>query len=93
MKKIDIGFLGYGTRALDALMADERFNVKYFLTPASRLCAEVYEAAERYKGLFDFEIIGSLEELTQKISKIRDVFCFLINACPFILTKKNIVIY
>ncbi len=88
MKKINIGFLGYGTRAVDALMADKRFNVKYFLTPRSRLCGEVYEAAEKYKETLSLEIISSKSDLAKRISEIKDVDCFLINACPFILTAE-----
>ena len=88
MTKLDIGFLGYGTRALDALMSDRRFNVKYFLTPKSRLCYDVYECAEKYKDRVNMEIIGSKKELLERISEIKDVSCFLMNACPFILTKE-----
>ncbi len=88
MKKIDIGFLGYGTRALDALMADDRYNVKYFLTPGSRLCDEVYEAADKYKDRVDMEIISTKRELTERMAQINDVACFLMNACPFILTDE-----
>ncbi len=88
MNRINIGFLGYGTRALDALMSDSRFNVKYFLSPRSRLCADVYEAAERYKDSLSLEIIDTKPDLAKRISKINDVRCFLMNACPFILTSE-----
>lgn len=88
MKKIDIGFLGYGTRALDALMADDRFNVRYFLAPRSRLCSDVFEAEKKYKNFLSLEIISTKAELTERISGIKDVECFLINACPFILTEE-----
>lgn len=86
MKKIDVGFLGYGTRALDALMADERFNVKYFLSPRSRLCPDVFEAGEKYKERLKLEIIDTKAQLAQRISEIKDTECFVMNACPFILT-------
>lgn len=88
MEKINIGFLGYGTRALDALMADSRFNVKYFLTPKSRLCEEVYECAEKYSDKVKLEIIENKSELFKRIEEIKDVSCFLMNACPFILTRE-----
>ncbi len=88
MERIDVGFLGYGTRALDALMDDERYNVKYFLAPRSRLCDDVYEAGEKYKKSLRLEIISTKAELAERIKKIKDVRCFIVNACPFILTKE-----
>ncbi len=88
MKKIDVGFLGYGTRAIDALMADDRFNVKYFLAPRSRLCSDVLEAAEKYKARVTLEIIDTKRELSDRIKSINDVRCFVMNACPFILTDE-----
>ena len=51
MERIRIGFLGYGTRALDALMEHDGFEVKYFLAPVSRLCEDVYNARKRYPGI------------------------------------------
>lgn len=86
--KISIGFIGYGTRALDALMSDDRFDVKYFLTPKSRLCSEVFDCAEKYKEQVSLEIIDNKKELLKRISEINDVSCFLMNACPFILTEE-----
>lgn len=86
MQAIDVGFLGYGTRALDALMADSNFNVKYFLTPKSRLCPEVFKAAEDYN--FNLEIIDNKAQLTNRIKEIKNVTTFVMNACPFILTEE-----
>lgn len=88
MDRIDVGFLGYGTRALDSLMADKRFKVKYFLTPKSRLCSDVYNAAERYKADLRLEIIKNKGELLERIKQIKDVRLFVMNACPFILTEE-----
>ena len=84
---IDIGFLGYGTRALDALMADKRFRVKYFFAPRPRLCEDVYNAADRYKDKLKLEIINNKAMLAERFSQITDVSCFLMNACPFILNE------
>lgn len=80
--------MGYGTRALDALMDDNRFEVKYFLTPRSKLCEDVYEAEKKYKDKLKLEIISTKQELLERICIIKDVQCFLMNACPFILTKE-----
>ena len=66
---IEIGFLGYGTRALDALMADSRFRVKYFFVPRSRLCEDVYEAEKKYKDFLEFKIINNKAELLGEIKK------------------------
>lgn len=88
MEKIKIGFLGYGTRALEALMADSRFEVRYFLAPESRLCDEVFECAEKYKDSVKLEIISCKAELVRRIASINDAECFLMNACPFILTEE-----
>ena len=86
MQAIDVGFLGYGTRALDALMADSNFNVKYFLTPKSRLCPEVFKAAEDYN--LNLEIIDNKAQLNNRIKEIKNVTTFVMNACPFILTEE-----
>ncbi|MCD7854499.1 MAG: hypothetical protein LUG66_02655 [Clostridiales bacterium] len=88
MNKIDIGFLGYGTRALEALFQDSRFNVKYFLTPKSRLCDEVWDCEKKYRDKVKMEIISNKAELRDRFAEIKDVKCFLMNACPFILTEE-----
>ncbi len=88
MERIDIGFLGYGTRALDALMANERYHVRYFLAPRSRLCKDVYEAERKYKQSLRLEIIDNKAELAGRIREIKDVRCFIVNACPFILNDE-----
>ena len=85
MEKIKIGFYGYGTRALDALMEHPDFEVLHFLTPASRLCPEVYEAERRYRKEIPMVAVKNRRELTEKIDAIRDVSCFLMNASPIIL--------
>ncbi len=87
MDKINVGFLGYGTRALDALMEDERFEVKRFLAPMSRLCEDVYTAKRRYRDL-DFAIVRNNEELLAAFRGSEGVDCYVMNACPIIL-KRN----
>jgi len=87
-EKIRIGFLGYGTRALDALMEHPLFEVRYFLAPKARLCSEVYDAAERYKEQLTMEVVADNEELAERFAKIDDVDCFLMNACPIILNQR-----
>lgn len=86
MKKIRIGFLGYGTRALDALMESPLFEVRYFLTPKERLCQDVYDAKERYRGRLQMEIIEDNGQLSNRFGEIHDVECFLMNACSIILS-------
>lgn len=87
-EKIRIGFIGYGTRALDALMEHPLFEVRYFLAPKARLCEEVYDAARRYEKQLTMEIVADNEELAKCFGEIRDVDCFLMNACPIILNQK-----
>ena len=87
MDKIKIGFYGYGTRALDALMEHPDFQVLHFLTPASRLCDDVFEAEQRYRDYFPMVTVANRRELTEKIAGIHDVSCFLMNASPIILDK------
>lgn len=87
MDKIKIGFYGYGTRALDALMEHPDFQVLHFLTPASRLCDEVYEARRKYGTYFPMVTVSNRGELTEELGKIHDVSCFLMNASPIILDK------
>lgn len=82
---VRIGFLGYGTRALDALMADSRFDVRYFLTPRKNLCDDVYEAERKYNNHFDMEIIDDAKQLYERIAGIHDVDCFMVNACSIII--------
>lgn len=85
--KIPIGFFGYGTRALDALMHHPAFDVKYNWAPEKRLCSDVYEAAERYKEKISLQIIKDRNDLLAQLKKVNDVRCFLMNASPIILTK------
>lgn len=87
METIKIGFYGYGTRALDALMAHPDFTVMHFLTPKSRLCAEVYEAEQRYRRHFPMVTVSGRKELEREIAGIHDVSCFLMNASPIILDE------
>lgn len=87
-EKIRIGFIGYGTRALDALMGHPLFEVRYFLAPKAKLCEEVYDAARRYEKQFTMEVVADNEELAERFAKIEDVDCFLMNACPIILNQK-----
>lgn len=88
MDKIRTGFLGYGVRALDALMEHPQFDVRYFLTPGSRLCQEVYEAQERYQDLLNMEIVNDNAQLAARFAEISDVDCFVMNACPIILDRE-----
>lgn len=87
MECIEIGYLGYGTRALDALMEDERFHVRYFFTPSKNLCRDVEEAKKRYPGLIYREISGK-KELAEAFGNCADVSCFLMNACSIILNEE-----
>ena len=86
MDKINVGFLGYGTRALDALMAHDGFEVKCFIAPMSRLCEDVYTAKRRYPAL-DFAIVRNNEELLAALREMRGIDCFVMNACPIILRE------
>ncbi len=86
MDKINVGFLGYGTRALDALMAHDGFEVKHFIAPMSRLCEDVYTAKRRYPDL-DFAIVRNNEELLASLREMRGIDCFVMNACPIILRE------
>lgn len=86
MDKINVGFLGYGTRALDALMAHEGFDVKKFIAPMSRLCEDVYTAKRRYRDL-DFAVVRNNEELLAAFQESKGIDCFVMNACPIILKE------
>ena len=83
-EKIKIGFLGYGTRALDALMEHEGFRVEYFIAPLSRLCADVYDARHRYPDI-PFYIAKNNDDLVRIFDKCDKADVFLMNACPIIL--------
>lgn len=85
--KIPVGFYGYGPRALDALMVHPDFEVRYFWTPESRLCREVYEAAERYREVLPMEIIRNRTDLLEHVRQVHDVTCFVMNASPIILNE------
>lgn len=89
MDQINIGFLGYGTRALDALMEHPLFSVKYFIAPQSRLCEDVYEAHAKYSHI-PFYVVRDNDELAAVLSECSDVTCFLMNACPIILNDKTL---
>lgn len=85
--RIRIAFLGYGTKALDALMADERFDVKYFFAPEKRLCADVYEAQARYADRVSLQVVRNNDALKEKLSECSDIDCVLINACNIIIRE------
>lgn len=89
-RKIKIGFLGYGTRALDALMEHPLYEVKCFWAPEKKLCKDVYDAAERYQNLLKMEVVKDNKELVDKLKELEGVECFLMNACPIIL-KENVL--
>lgn len=86
MEKIKIGFLGYGTRALDALMADERFDVRYFFAPLSRVDECVYKARVDYPDI-PFFYVKNNKELSDLFDNCREADYFLMNACPIILNE------
>lgn len=86
-EKISIGFFGYGTRALDALMVHPAFDVRYNWAPEKCLCNDVYEADKRYKEKVPLQIIKNRNDLLTQLKKVNDVRCFLMNASPIILTK------
>lgn len=88
MNQIKIGFLGYGTKALDCLMEHELFDVRYFLAPRARLCEDVYVAKEKYREKLSMEIVENNEDLSKRFAEIKDVDCFLMNACPIILNSE-----
>lgn len=88
MEKINIGFLGYGTKALDSLMAHPMFDVRYFFAPRSKLCRDVFDAQEKYKDCFEMEVIDNNGQLAARFAEITDVDCFLMNACPIILNRE-----
>lgn len=87
-KRIRIGFLGYGTRALDSLMEHPLYDVRYFFAPRERLCQDIYDAQERYRESLTMEIIEDNEQLANRFARISDVDCFLMNACPIILNRE-----
>lgn len=90
MKKVKIGFLGYGTRALDALMAHPNFEVRYFFAPEARLCQDVYDAAKRYEDKLSLVIVKNNADLREKFAQCQDISCFLMNACPIILKEDTL---
>ena len=90
MCKISVGFLGYGTRALDALMQHPHFSVKFFIAPESRLCEDVYQAHERYSEL-PYHVVRNNQDLAEVLAGYRnEVTCLVMNACPIIL-KENVL--
>ena len=90
MCKINVGYLGYGTRALDALMNHPNFEVKFFIAPESRLCDDVYLAHERYSEL-PYHVVKNNQDLAEVLSGYQNkVTCVVMNACPIIL-KENVL--
>lgn len=90
MKKIKIGFLGYGTKALDCLMEHPLFEVRYFFVPKARLCPDVYEAKETYKEYLEMEVMEDNKQLQERFAQLQDVDCFLMNACSIILDARTL---
>lgn len=88
MVQLRVGFLGYGTRALTALMEDKRFDVRYFFAPKKRLCKDVEEAYEAYHDQLEFAVVDGNKDLAKRLSGIHDVDCFVMNACPIILNQE-----
>lgn len=89
MKQLKVGFLGYGTKALDYLMQDTRFCVKAFIVPEKRLCQEVYEAKQNYTEL-PFYLTKDNNDLERIFSSIIDIDCVVMNACPIILNEATL---
>lgn len=79
--------MGYGTRALDALMVHPDFKVAYFWTPQSRLCDDVWKAAKRWQDQVSLTIIKNRDDLLEHVKAVDDVRCFVMNASPIILTE------
>lgn len=88
--KVPVGFLGYGTRALDALMAHGGFEVRYFFAPQSRLNKDVYDARKRYGDRLQFQLVKGHAQLLELFRECQDVSLFVMNACPIILKKDAI---
>ncbi|MFP3153568.1 hypothetical protein LQZ18_03910 [Lachnospiraceae bacterium ZAX-1] len=86
-EKLQVGFFGYGTRALDALMEHPLYEVKYFIAPKARLCQDVWDACEKYKGKLEFSIVNDKRELEQKFAQRKDADSWIMNASPIILDK------
>ncbi len=86
VNKIKVGFLGYGTRALDALMEHDGYEVGVFLAPVSRLCADIYDARKRFPDL-EFGYVRNNDEVLAAFEKAKasGITCFVMNACPIIL--------
>jgi methionyl-tRNA formyltransferase len=89
-EKIKIGFLGYGTRALDALMEHPRYDVRYFFAPEKNLCRDVYEAEEKYRNDVELVVVKNNDDLAERLGRIDDVNVFLMNACSIILNQKTL---
>ena len=89
MRKVKAGFIGYGTRALDALMEHDGFEVQCFIAPQSRLCSDVFDARKRYPSL-DFHIVKNNAELLEVLKQYSSLECFVMNACPIILNAEVI---
>ncbi|MBS6955707.1 MAG: hypothetical protein KH230_21045 [Enterocloster asparagiformis] len=87
-KPLNVGFLGYGTRGLDALMEHPDFEVKYFFAPKSRICREVCEARDRYWGKLEYAVVEDNRDLAARFAQIHNVDCFVMNACPIILSQE-----
>ncbi len=87
-EKINVGFLGYGTRALDFLMESPYFHVRYFFAPESRMCQDVLDAKEKYGNELTYAVVKNNKDLAERLREIEDVDCFVMNACPIILKKE-----
>lgn len=85
--QLKVGFLGYGTRGLDALMTHPDFQVNYFFAPRTRICQDVRDARERYRGRFQYAEVENNRDLAARFAQARDVDCFVMNACPIILNQ------
>ena len=86
--QLKVGFLGYGTRGLDALMTHPDFQVNYFFAPRTRICQDVRDARERYRGRFQYAEVENNRDLAARFAQARDVDCFVMNACPIILNQE-----
>lgn len=87
-EQLKVGFLGYGTRGLDALMEHPDFQVNYFFAPRARLCQDICDARARYRGRFRYAEVENNRDLAARFAQIRDVDCFVMNACPIILKQE-----
>lgn len=83
---IKVGFLGYGTRALDALMEAPDYDVIFFIAPKARLCEDVDIARAKYPDI-PFHIVNDNKELKNVLTQYPDIECVVMNACNIILNQ------